>query len=59
MGLDYADSEETQALPKKPSCDKCHAELKANNQFSVDDEKTLCGTCRQEYQNHIRKFYNS
>ena len=57
MGLDYADDKEAQT-PKKPACDKCYNELKANNQFSVDDDKTLCGECRKEYQNHIRKFYN-
>lgn len=57
MGLDYTDPKE-ETTPQKPSCNKCHNELKANNQFSVDDDKTLCGDCRKEYQSYITKFYN-
>jgi len=59
MGLDFAEPEMEFDVPNKPSCDKCHNELKANNTFSVDDGKTLCGNCRKEYQSYITKFYNS
>lgn len=59
MGLDYKDSDEPTVIFTKPTCDKCKNELKANNMFSVDDGKTLCGNCRKEYQSYITKFYNS
>ncbi len=49
--------EDEQAQLEIPKCAKCGNDLKANNEFTGQDDKRMCGDCWNLYLEHVRKFF--